>query len=431
MGCGSPVTPSGATVWRLDPRTEKLVGTVHLSFVPKGIAAGAGGVWVTSLLGDTVSRIDPASNRITATIPVGRGSDGVAARGGAVWVANVIDGTVSRVDAAGRTVTSTIDVGGPPSASRTGPTGCGRSCADEPPAPHLARSRGRGHPGARRRGALGRVGHGRPTAGYPDRDPCRLQGQLVVLLRPRDRRCRARADRARSDPSGRTPPAGVDGATVGGRPVSLVYGCMDGTATSALVEARRLVEREHADIVIGPIAANEESALQGYARLRPDTVFVNGIASAHVQHQAPNFFSFHGDGAQWMAGLGTYAYRPWAGAPPSRSPQEPDCSAGTRRPAFSPSSARSGGKIRSRISVARRPRTSPRRGEGAETPSRRPLDRDTGLSPAAVIAVALARSYPGLRGTSPRRIILGVGDSEQLRSLGPRIRGLVSAIFSG
>jgi YVTN family beta-propeller protein len=113
----------GRSVWHLDPRTEKLVGTVHLSFVPKGIAAGAGGVWVTSLLGDTVSRIDPASHRITATIPVGRGSDGVAARGGAVWVANVIDGTVSLVDAAGRRVTSTIDVGGPPVGIAAGPDG--------------------------------------------------------------------------------------------------------------------------------------------------------------------------------------------------------------------------------------------------------------------------------------------------------------------
>ena len=147
----------GRSVWHLDPRTEKLVGTVHLSFVPKGIAAGAGGVWVTSLLGDTVSRIDPASHRITATIPVGRGSDGVAARGGAVWVANVIDGTVSLVDAAGRRSRRRSTSAGPPSASRPGPTGCGRSCADEPPAPHLARSRGRGHPGARRRGALGRA----------------------------------------------------------------------------------------------------------------------------------------------------------------------------------------------------------------------------------------------------------------------------------
>jgi branched-chain amino acid transport system substrate-binding protein len=227
-------------------------------------------------------------------------------------------------------------------------------------------------------------------------------------------------------PSGRTPVAGVHGATVGGRPVSLVYGCMDGTATSALVEARRLVEREHADIVIGPIAANEERALQGYARLRPDTVFVDGSASAHLQHQAPNFYSFHGDGAQWMAGLGTYAYRTLGWRNVVTITQEPDVFGWDETAGFLAEFCSLGGNVRSRISVA--PATTDFSAIVAKVPRRRVdglLIATSGLSPAAVIAVALARSYPGLQGNISRRIILGVGDQSPLRRLGPRIRGLV------
>ena len=54
------------TVWRLNPATGRALA-IPLGFVPGAIAAGAGAIWVTSLLDDTVSRIDPASNRVTAT----------------------------------------------------------------------------------------------------------------------------------------------------------------------------------------------------------------------------------------------------------------------------------------------------------------------------------------------------------------------------
>ncbi len=36
--------------------------------------------------------------------------------------------------------------------------------------------------------------------------------------------------------------------------------------------------------------------------------FVNGSSSEQDLNPAPNFFSFWYDGAQWMAGLGSYAY---------------------------------------------------------------------------------------------------------------------------
>ena len=104
------------------------------------------------------------------------------------------------------------------------------------------------------------------------------------------------------------PRDGIAKAAVLGHPLRLSFGCTDGSTASALKEARRLVENEHVDILIGSDTGDEELALQDYARRRPATAFVNGSASLRLADPAPNFFSFHVDGAQWSAGEGSYAY---------------------------------------------------------------------------------------------------------------------------
>jgi YVTN family beta-propeller protein len=104
----------GRSVWRVDPAQQRLVERIDLAFIPKGIAAGEGAVWVTSLLDDTVARIDPATGRVTATIRVGRGADAVAIGLGAVWVANDVDATISRIDPRRAVVVATIPLTGPP-----------------------------------------------------------------------------------------------------------------------------------------------------------------------------------------------------------------------------------------------------------------------------------------------------------------------------
>jgi branched-chain amino acid transport system substrate-binding protein len=101
---------------------------------------------------------------------------------------------------------------------------------------------------------------------------------------------------------------GVVGARIGGKPVTLALGCSDSTASSTLREARRLVEQVGVHVLIGPTSAGEEVALQSYARRRPEVAFVNGLAGAQVLDPPPNSFSFLPDAAQWMAGLGAYAY---------------------------------------------------------------------------------------------------------------------------
>ena len=71
------------------------------------------------------------------------------------------------------------------------------------------------------------------------------------------------------------------------------------------------MEQEDADILVGPLSGDEGIAVANYAKENPDKTFVNGIAGAQdstLKVQAPNFFRFHPDGAQWSAGLGDYAY---------------------------------------------------------------------------------------------------------------------------
>lgn len=112
--------------------------------------------------------------------------------------------------------------------------------------------------------------------------------------------------------AGEAPTDGVEGAQVAGRDIEIVgYGCSDDTADKAIEETRRLMEQEDADILIGPLSGDEGIAVANYAKENPDKTFINGIAGAQdatLKVQAPNFFRYHPDGAQWSAGLGDYAF---------------------------------------------------------------------------------------------------------------------------
>jgi branched-chain amino acid transport system substrate-binding protein len=119
-------------------------------------------------------------------------------------------------------------------------------------------------------------------------------------------------DKAGAKPVSKKPSEGVTGATVAGKKIDIVgYGCADDTADKAIEETRRLVEQEGADILVGPLSGDEGIAVANYAKDHPDKTFINGIAGAQdstLKVQAPNFFRYHPDGAQWSAGLGDYAY---------------------------------------------------------------------------------------------------------------------------
>ena len=104
---------------------------------------------------------------------------------------------------------------------------------------------------------------------------------------------------------------GVSDAVVAGHEITFEFGCSDSTPDKAVEEARRLVEEENVDILVGPLSGSEGIAVANYSKEQPDVTFVNGIAGAQdatLKVRSPNFFRWHSDGAQWTAGLGDYAY---------------------------------------------------------------------------------------------------------------------------
>jgi branched-chain amino acid transport system substrate-binding protein len=110
---------------------------------------------------------------------------------------------------------------------------------------------------------------------------------------------------------GREPADGVRVIEVAGRRVELVLGCVAGT-DDVIPEARRLVEEEGAQAIVGIQDPAQGMVLRLYARRRPETAFLIEPSAAPeltLIHPARNVFRFTLDAAQSNAGLGAYAYR--------------------------------------------------------------------------------------------------------------------------
>jgi len=101
------------------------------------------------------------------------------------------------------------------------------------------------------------------------------------------------------------------GGKVGGREVEVIIGATDASPDSAVRAARKVVEQDKVDIVIGPLSGSEGIALRDYSKSQPQVTFINGISGAQETTfvtPSENFFRFNMDGAQWSAGLGDYVY---------------------------------------------------------------------------------------------------------------------------
>jgi branched-chain amino acid transport system substrate-binding protein len=97
----------------------------------------------------------------------------------------------------------------------------------------------------------------------------------------------------------------------GGKKIELIKGSSDASPDSAVKAARKLVEQDGVQILIGPLSGDEGLAVKNYAKTQPGVTFVNGTSAAQdttLRDPAPNFFRFTTDGVQWQAGLGEYAY---------------------------------------------------------------------------------------------------------------------------
>jgi branched-chain amino acid transport system substrate-binding protein len=100
--------------------------------------------------------------------------------------------------------------------------------------------------------------------------------------------------------------------TAGGKKIEIIKGSSDASPDSAVKAARKLVEQDGVKVLIGPLSGDEGLAVKDYAKTQPNVTFLNGTSAAQdttLRDPAPNFFRFTTDGAQWMAGLGEYAFK--------------------------------------------------------------------------------------------------------------------------
>ena len=100
--------------------------------------------------------------------------------------------------------------------------------------------------------------------------------------------------------------------SVAGKKIQLITGSSDASPDSAIRATRKLVEQDGVQLLVGPLSGSEGLAIKDYAKTKPNVTFVNGTSAAQdttLRNPADNFFRFSTDGAQWMAGLGEYAYK--------------------------------------------------------------------------------------------------------------------------
>jgi branched-chain amino acid transport system substrate-binding protein len=224
------------------------------------------------------------------------------------------------------------------------------------------------------------------------------------------------------------PSDGVGGVSVGGRPIRLYFGCdaTDGGSSTAqtLAEARRLVEQVGVDILIAPTNTPDELALQQYARMHPHTTFVDGAGAAPDPNPAPNFFKFNTNGAQWMAGLGAYAYHAlsWRRAV-TVSSTPVDVFWWAQAAAFDAEFCSLGGTIAKRVWY---PATLT---DYSTVVARVPSHGVDGVvldNPSVLLA--LAETDPQLRHNLSRKVVLtSIGPGTSLYPLGARAAGIVAA----
>src|SRR5262245_45998136 len=100
--------------------------------------------------------------------------------------------------------------------------------------------------------------------------------------------------------------------SAGGRRVEFVRACTEnGAYTRPILQARRLIEDESVDVVVGPAGGAEGGVMRDLAARYPDVAFVltaTAAQEATMRRTRPNVFRWVADGAQSAAGLASYAY---------------------------------------------------------------------------------------------------------------------------
>ena len=220
---------------------------------------------------------------------------------------------------------------------------------------------------------------------------------------------------------------GVTRAMIAGRPVELVRGCTELYEFSTLTaEIRRLVEREHVDVVVAGGSGRDDVAVRDVAALYPRVLFlpvVHGPREVTLLHRAPNVYRTSGDHGQGVAGLATYAYRTlgWRRAALVVGPLDAGWG---ERDAFVAEFCALGGRVTTQLQPLpfdpREVRAVPRDVDGVAVFS------ESLFAPAGFLE-AVAR-----RMRDPRRMVVGpttVDDPDVLRVAAPSLAGVTGSSF--
>lgn len=104
--------------------------------------------------------------------------------------------------------------------------------------------------------------------------------------------------------------AGMDGMVAGDK-IELIVQSTDTTPDSAIRGARKLIEQDGVQVIVGPLSGSEGIAIRDFSKDYPNVTFLNGVSGAQdttLREPSENFFRFNTEGAQWMAGLAEYIY---------------------------------------------------------------------------------------------------------------------------
>jgi branched-chain amino acid transport system substrate-binding protein len=100
--------------------------------------------------------------------------------------------------------------------------------------------------------------------------------------------------------------------TIAGKKIETVVAPTDTKPDTTIRMARKLIEQDKVDFIIGPLSGSEGIAMRDFAKTIPDKVVINGISGALETtwvDPAPNFYRFNLDGSQWGFGLGNYVVK--------------------------------------------------------------------------------------------------------------------------
>ena len=98
---------------------------------------------------------------------------------------------------------------------------------------------------------------------------------------------------------------------INGKKIEWVLGPTDATPDTASRIARKLIEQDGVDFIIGPLSGSEGIALRDYAKTIPNKAIIDAASGAletTYVDPAANYFRFHPEGGQWGYGLGSYVF---------------------------------------------------------------------------------------------------------------------------